>query len=323
MNQMLREINHNGANCFWPLHQHSRQQTSTLEDWFQQGQKYDIFLNYPALDLDSLYICGHADASFGVNVDEFSQIGYCILFWTILTDLPSSSFGEGNVTEWRTLPWQLRLVHSQKLSTPLSSWSTALRICSSIRFVADAYRFETTICCHIALDTNERKAHTDRYRSVKAVVWKTRDFGPRTRCWTRYLVQMHIAKYSCKEYLYFNVIYNSLQRHLYFTHSMALLVHCCLVKSARRWQDHPAWRPDASCSVEYVTWHKNIWLLPSCRQNGVTVAAKMMTLTQDRAQQPLIWTSRSVLSCTRSAARCLIGFITWNWGIVNVPCTFE
>jgi hypothetical protein len=30
MNQMLKEINHNGANCFWPLHQHSTLQTSTI-----------------------------------------------------------------------------------------------------------------------------------------------------------------------------------------------------------------------------------------------------------------------------------------------------
>jgi hypothetical protein len=40
-----------------------------------------MFLNYPALDLDSLYIRGYADASFGMNVDRgSSQIGYCILF---------------------------------------------------------------------------------------------------------------------------------------------------------------------------------------------------------------------------------------------------
>jgi hypothetical protein len=50
-----------------------------LEDCFQQVQKYDIFLKYPALDLDSLYIRGYADASFGMNVDGSSQIGYCIL----------------------------------------------------------------------------------------------------------------------------------------------------------------------------------------------------------------------------------------------------
>jgi hypothetical protein len=50
-----------------------------LEDCFQQVQKYDIFLKYPALDLDSLYIRGYGDASFGMNVDGSSQIGYCIL----------------------------------------------------------------------------------------------------------------------------------------------------------------------------------------------------------------------------------------------------
>jgi hypothetical protein len=50
-----------------------------LEDCFQQVQKYDMFLNYLALDLDSLYIRGYADASVGMNVDGSSQIGYCIL----------------------------------------------------------------------------------------------------------------------------------------------------------------------------------------------------------------------------------------------------
>jgi hypothetical protein len=38
-----------------------------------------MFPNYPALDLDSLYIRGYSDASFGMNVDGSSQIGYCIL----------------------------------------------------------------------------------------------------------------------------------------------------------------------------------------------------------------------------------------------------
>jgi hypothetical protein len=41
--------------------------------------KYDMFLNYPTLDLDSLYIRGYANASFGMTVDCSSQIGYCIL----------------------------------------------------------------------------------------------------------------------------------------------------------------------------------------------------------------------------------------------------
>jgi hypothetical protein len=50
-----------------------------LQDYFQQFRMYDMFLNYPALDLDSLYIRGYADASFGNNVDGSSQIGYCIL----------------------------------------------------------------------------------------------------------------------------------------------------------------------------------------------------------------------------------------------------
>jgi hypothetical protein len=50
-----------------------------LEDCFQQVRKYDMFLDYPALDLDSLYIRGYADASFGMNADGSSQIGYCIL----------------------------------------------------------------------------------------------------------------------------------------------------------------------------------------------------------------------------------------------------
>jgi hypothetical protein len=50
-----------------------------LEDCFQHVQTYDIFLKYPALDLDSLYIRGYTDASFGMNVDGSSQIGYCIL----------------------------------------------------------------------------------------------------------------------------------------------------------------------------------------------------------------------------------------------------
>jgi hypothetical protein len=50
-----------------------------FEDCFQQLRKYDMFLNYPALDLDSLYIRGYADARFGINVDGSSQIGYCIL----------------------------------------------------------------------------------------------------------------------------------------------------------------------------------------------------------------------------------------------------
>jgi hypothetical protein len=50
-----------------------------LEDCFQQVQKYDICLNYPALDLDNLYIRGYTDASFGMNVDGSSYVGYCIL----------------------------------------------------------------------------------------------------------------------------------------------------------------------------------------------------------------------------------------------------
>jgi hypothetical protein len=59
-----------------------------LEDCFQQVRKYDMFLNYPALDLDSLYIRGYADASFGMNVDGSSQIGYCIL---LMDKFPSST----------------------------------------------------------------------------------------------------------------------------------------------------------------------------------------------------------------------------------------
>jgi hypothetical protein len=38
-----------------------------------------MFLNYPALDLDSLYIRGYAATSFGMNVDGSSQIDYCIV----------------------------------------------------------------------------------------------------------------------------------------------------------------------------------------------------------------------------------------------------
>jgi hypothetical protein len=45
-----------------------------LEDYFQQVRKYDMFLNYPALDLDRLYIRGYADASFGMNVDGSSLL---------------------------------------------------------------------------------------------------------------------------------------------------------------------------------------------------------------------------------------------------------
>jgi hypothetical protein len=37
------------------------------------------FLNYPALDLDSLYIRRYTDVSFGMNVDRSSEIGCCIL----------------------------------------------------------------------------------------------------------------------------------------------------------------------------------------------------------------------------------------------------
>jgi hypothetical protein len=63
--------------------QHFRTDAKTyfrmLEDCFQQVQKHDIFLKYPALDLDSLYIRGYADASFGMNIDGSSQIAYCIL----------------------------------------------------------------------------------------------------------------------------------------------------------------------------------------------------------------------------------------------------
>jgi hypothetical protein len=50
-----------------------------LEDFFQQVHTYGMFLNYPALALDSLYIRGYADAIFGKNVDGSSQIGYCIM----------------------------------------------------------------------------------------------------------------------------------------------------------------------------------------------------------------------------------------------------
>jgi hypothetical protein len=50
-----------------------------LEDFCQQVRKYGNFLSYPELDLDSLYIRGYADASFGMNVDGSGQIGYCIL----------------------------------------------------------------------------------------------------------------------------------------------------------------------------------------------------------------------------------------------------
>jgi hypothetical protein len=50
-----------------------------LEDCFQQVRKYRMFLNYPALDLDSLYIRGYADANFGMNVDGSSHVGSRIL----------------------------------------------------------------------------------------------------------------------------------------------------------------------------------------------------------------------------------------------------
>jgi hypothetical protein len=50
-----------------------------LEDLFQYIKKDDVSLHYPTLDLNSLYIRGYADASFGMNVDGSSQIGYCIL----------------------------------------------------------------------------------------------------------------------------------------------------------------------------------------------------------------------------------------------------
>jgi hypothetical protein len=45
-----------------------------LGDCFQQVREYDMFLNYPALDLDSLYIREYADGSFGMNVDGSSLL---------------------------------------------------------------------------------------------------------------------------------------------------------------------------------------------------------------------------------------------------------
>jgi hypothetical protein len=66
-----------------------------LEDCFQQVRKYDIFLNYPALDQDSLYIRGYADASFGMNVDGSSQIGYCILLMDKLERFAIIKFRSG------------------------------------------------------------------------------------------------------------------------------------------------------------------------------------------------------------------------------------
>jgi hypothetical protein len=51
-----------------------------LEDCSLYVQKYEVSGNYPALDLDSLYFRGYADASFGMSVDVSSQICYCILF---------------------------------------------------------------------------------------------------------------------------------------------------------------------------------------------------------------------------------------------------
>jgi hypothetical protein len=45
-----------------------------LGDCFQQVRKYDMFLNYSALDLDSLYIREYADASFGMNVGGCSLL---------------------------------------------------------------------------------------------------------------------------------------------------------------------------------------------------------------------------------------------------------
>jgi hypothetical protein len=93
-----------------------------LEDFCQQVRKYGNFLSYPELDLDSLYIRGYADASFGMNVDGSGQIGYCILLMDKFDRFAIIKFfGMGNVIEGRTLPWQPRHAHSQKLSMPLSS----------------------------------------------------------------------------------------------------------------------------------------------------------------------------------------------------------
>jgi hypothetical protein len=45
-----------------------------LDGFFKYVQKYDVFLHYPELDMDSLYVRGYADASFGMNVDGSTKL---------------------------------------------------------------------------------------------------------------------------------------------------------------------------------------------------------------------------------------------------------
>jgi hypothetical protein len=126
---------------------------------------------------------------------------------------------------------------------------------------------------------------------------------------------MHIVLYSCKEYLYITVKYYFLRKPLYFTHSMAL-ASC-------------AFLPDQQCTTlagsscltircffmfdpvrDLPQEHLGATVTPPKRRDGSSqnddIDARQSAAASDLGQY-----SRSVLSCTRSAARCLIGCITW------------
>jgi Reverse transcriptase (RNA-dependent DNA polymerase) len=117
-----------------------------LEDGFQQVRKYDMFLDYPALDLDSLYVCGYADVSFGMIVDGSGQIGYCILLMDKFNRFAIIKFRSGKCH---------RVTHSAKAAETCAfaeAFDAAFvlkhslaRAAQASDSVADAYRFETTI----------------------------------------------------------------------------------------------------------------------------------------------------------------------------------
>jgi hypothetical protein len=142
-----------------------------LEDCFQQVRKYDIFLNYPALDLGGLYIRGYADASFAMNVDGSSQIVYCILLM--------DKFDRFAIIKFRSEKCH-RVTHSAMAAETcafaeasdaafvlkhslekLVKRRTRLKMLTDSKQLFDAISHSTQ---------NEGKAYLDRYRSFKAVI---------------------------------------------------------------------------------------------------------------------------------------------------------
>jgi hypothetical protein len=120
---------------------------------------------------------------------------------------------------------------------------------------------------------------------------------------------MHIVLFHRKEYLYFTVNYTFFQKHcVFFTHSMAL-ASCAFL-----------FLPGQQCTTlagSFCLTIRSVFMFCTVRGCYRHAAKRAYSSSEnddiDAGQSAAAsdWDqySRSVLSCTSSAARCLVGFI--------------